>query len=173
MPEIILKLEHCTLRPFTWADAKSLAKYANHYQVAAFLRPSFPQPFTRKDAEEYIYFCMHAQDTIVLAIQVNDEAIGSIGVQLVTFKGKQTWELGYWIGFPFWHKGIMNEAVKNFVQYLTSYLKTNEIIAKVYNLNIASIKVLQNNGFVRINSAETTRIRTGQLAEEWVFIKKL
>ena len=56
---------------------------------------------------------------------------------------------------------------------LAFYLNTDEIIAKVYSLNIGSIKVLENNGFKKLNFNETTRIRTGQLVEEWVFMKNL
>ena len=173
IPRIIIKLNKFTLRPFSWADTTSLANYANDSRVATFLRPSFPYPYTSKDAEEYIYFCLNAQDAFVLAIDINHEAVGSIGVQYIQFVGKSTWELGYWLGVPFWNQGIMSDAVKNFIHYLAFYLNTDEIIAKVYSLNIGSIKVLENNGFKKINLNETTRIRTGQLVEEWVFMKNL
>ena len=54
-------------------------------------------------------------------------------------------EIGYWIGKPYWGKGIATAAVAQFVELLTE----RPIFAHVAEHNAASIRVLEKCGFVR------------------------
>jgi ribosomal-protein-alanine N-acetyltransferase len=63
--------------------------------------------------------------------------------------------LGYWIGEEYWGKGIAKQAVKtmmNFIEakYVNGVLGMllDKVKAGVYDGNIASMKVLEYNGFV-------------------------
>lgn len=58
-------------------------------------------------------------------------------------EGKYEQRIGYWIGKEFWRRGIASAAVKEFL----SLVQVRPLFAEVANHNIASIKVLQKNGF--------------------------
>ena len=46
------------------------------------------------------------------AIEVDGEAAGSIGLFLGSDVYRRSAELGYWLGEPFWGRGIMTAAVE-------------------------------------------------------------
>ena len=103
-----------TLRDWTISDTESVAKYANNPKIAANLRNGFPNPYTMADAKSYIKGCIFEDKTKrrSFAIDVDGEAVGSIGVFLGDDVYCKTAEVGYWLGEPFWGKGIMTEAVR-------------------------------------------------------------
>jgi RimJ/RimL family protein N-acetyltransferase len=53
-----------------------------------------------------------------LAIVIDGKAAGGIGIVLKTDVERITAEIGYWLGENYWNKGIMTEAVKQFVHGL-------------------------------------------------------
>jgi [ribosomal protein S5]-alanine N-acetyltransferase len=58
-------------------------------------------------------------------------------------------ELGYILAPEFHRKGIMNEAIRAVIQYGFSQLKLHTIEAQVNPNNLASVKILEKNNFVR------------------------
>ncbi len=55
--------------------------------------------------------------------------------------------MGYWLGEPFWGKGIMTEAVALFTAYIFDSFEVMRIYAGVFGSNPASAKVLQKAGY--------------------------
>lgn len=55
--------------------------------------------------------------------------------------------MGYWIGEPYWHKGIATSAVKLMVEYGFSNLSFIRLFAGVFDSNKAPQKVLEKTGF--------------------------
>ncbi len=99
-----------------WSEAhvQSVAKYANNEKIAGRLRDSFPYPYTSEDALWFIRDCMEKEGKTQFgrAIMVNNEAVGSISILFGEDVYCRSAELGYWLGEPFWRKGIMTEAVQ-------------------------------------------------------------
>jgi RimJ/RimL family protein N-acetyltransferase len=56
-------------------------------------------------------------------------------------------EIGYWLGCPFWGKGLMTQAVGAFVRYAFRELHLRRLTAHVFEENLASARVLEKNGF--------------------------
>jgi [ribosomal protein S5]-alanine N-acetyltransferase len=56
-------------------------------------------------------------------------------------------EIGYWLAQPFWGKGIMTDAVRAFVAYAFRELDVERLTAHVFEMNAASARVLEKNGF--------------------------
>ncbi|MGB5228245.1 MAG: GNAT family protein, partial [Eudoraea sp.] len=56
-------------------------------------------------------------------------------------------EIGYWIGEPYWGKGIATKAIKLITKYGFEDLKLVRIYAGVFEFNMVSMKVLENNGY--------------------------
>jgi RimJ/RimL family protein N-acetyltransferase len=60
---------------------------------------------------------------------------------------KNAVELGYFIGEPYWGKGIATEAIKVLVAHINQNDKVDRVFARVFEHNKASMKALQKAGF--------------------------
>lgn len=80
------------------------------------------------------------------AILADGELAGSIGC----FEMDGQWELGYWIGRPYWNRGIATRALG----LLLGLVETRPLRAQVLADNRASIRVLERHGFKRIGEAD-------------------
>ena len=103
-----------TLEEWSEAYIPSVEKYANNEKIAGRLRDSFPYPYTKEDAEWFVKDCMEKEGKTQFsrAIVIDKEAVGSISLLFGDDVYSRSAELGYWLGEPFWRKGIMTEAVQ-------------------------------------------------------------
>ena len=146
-------------RPWEERDAPSLAFFANEPLIAKNLRAGFPSPYGLEDAKAFIAFC-HEQDpaeNLCLAITDDDTAVGSIGVFC---RGNGLAELGYWLGRPYWGKGIMTKMVKEVCGQAFQVFPVDEIFAEPYVWNAASQRVLEKAGFAHTGDKEKSRVYT-------------
>jgi RimJ/RimL family protein N-acetyltransferase len=62
-------------------------------------------------------------------------------------------ELGYWLGEPYWGKGIMTEAVKALLEaaFATGFYPV--VRARALQSNAASVHVLEKAGFRNVGTA--------------------
>ena len=128
-------------------DILSLTQYANNINVWNMLRDSFPYPYTQKNAEEWISLNLNANPTTNFSIKVDSEVAGAAGVLLKADIHCKNAEIGYWLGEPFWGKGIATEAVRQLASHIFSNFDINRIYAEIFSNNPASMKVLLKNGF--------------------------
>ncbi|MFN3871416.1 MAG: GNAT family N-acetyltransferase [Ignavibacterium sp.] len=135
------------IRDFQLDDVDALVKYANNYNIFRWVKDNFPYPYSIRDAEQLITVSRNTNDGLNYAIANQKELIGGIGVKFKEDVYRYSWELGYWLGEPFWGKGIATEAVKVFTKYLFSHYNIRSITANVYEGNKASMKVLTKAGF--------------------------
>jgi len=56
-------------------------------------------------------------------------------------------EIGYWLAKPYWGQGIMTDAVKAYVEHAFRELQVIRLTAHVFEMNAASARVLEKNGF--------------------------
>lgn len=140
-------LSTCTLRSFRFGDERSLQMYADNSAVWNNLLNSFPHPFTLSDAITWISMNRNELNPVELAITVNNKVVGGIGITHQADVYRFNAELGYWLGEPFWNKGIMTEAVQAMVDYAFNNFKLIRIYARVFDFNEASMRVLQKAGF--------------------------
>jgi RimJ/RimL family protein N-acetyltransferase len=78
---------------------------------------------------------------VVKTILYGENVAGNIGSWIQDDRR----EIGYWIGKPYWGKGVATAAVAQLVKLLTE----RPIFAHVAEHNAASIRVLEKCGFVR------------------------
>ena len=136
-----------TLRPWQLSDIDSLAKYANNPNIAQFLTNGFPHPYTLENAKCFIKMVSQHNPTQIFAIDVNGEAVGSIGLHPQSDIMEKNIELGYFLGEPFWGNGIITESVKQMVVYGFQNFDIVRIYARPYGNNLASQRVLEKVGF--------------------------
>ena len=157
-----------TLRPFKLNDIESLVKNANNYKIAANLTNQFPHPYTRETGEAFIKMATKHSPPTILAIEINGQASGGIGLHIQTDIHIKNAELGYWLAEPYWGQGIMTKAVKHIVNYGFKNLDIIRIFARPFGTNIASQKVLKNAGFVLEGKFKDTIYKNGEYLDELI-----
>ncbi len=134
------------LRSWTDADKGALVKYANNRKIWTNMQDIFPHPYTLKDAQNWIKRAKKLPDT-EFAICSATEVIGGIGLHLMEDICRRSAEIGYWLGEPYWGKGIATGAVKEIVNYAFSNFDLVRLHAFVFEWNPASARVLEKSGF--------------------------
>jgi len=136
-----------TLRQFKNDDVKILAELCNNKKIWDNLRDFIPSPYTEEHAKSFIEFCLSDTVQTTFAIEYNEMFVGVVDLVLQKDIYRLSAELGYWLGEPFWGKGIATEAVKMIVDYGFNELNLIRIFTGVIDRNIASQKVLEKVGF--------------------------
>ncbi len=131
------------LRSFKTEDALSLSKYADNQKIAEKLRDVFPSPYTFQDAADWIALAISSEPQAHFAIATDDECIGCIGLTLQEDIFSHSAELGFWIGEPFWNKGITTLASKEIIRYAFDELFLSRVFAYTFCENFGSRKVLE------------------------------
>lgn len=157
------------LRPLQIEDAQSIAKYANNRKIWINLRDVFPHPYVLNDALNFIEFCLVAETVVNFGIIVEDECAGIIGFNYLPDVYGKTAEFGYWLGEPFWGKGIMTKAVKEFTEYIFREYAFIRIQSGVFEWNNASMRVLEKNGFKLEGIFGKSVFKDGQIIDEYKY----
>ena len=91
-------------------------------------------------------------------------AVGGTGLELGTDVFRRSAAVGYWLGQPFWGRGIATEALRAVTDYAFTTLDICRLEAGVFDWNPASARVLEKAGYVlegRSRLAVTKAGRTG------------
>jgi ribosomal-protein-alanine N-acetyltransferase len=150
-------------------DARSIALYADNPRVAANLRDIFPYPYTLADAEEFLAHVTRPKPRTVFAVATDAEAIGVIGLTLGEDVHRFTAELGYWLGEPFWGRGIMTAAVQAVVRHGFAELGLLRIYAEPYAGNRGSARVLEKAGFAYEGCQRANVYKNGQVRDQLMY----
>ena len=150
LPNPILRLRKCLIRPLHEGDAKRLASEANNPEIAKWMRNAFRYPYRLEDATEWIASATSASPLHDFAICRPDDntIIGGIGLKASHDVSYRTMQIGYWLGEEHWRQGIAKEAVSAFSEWTFEQFKhVLRLEAEVYEGNSASVRVLENAGF--------------------------
>ncbi len=143
-----IETERLILAPFEDADIDRRVELANDIDVARMVT-SMPHPYTRQDAVEWVtkHDAGRAAGTdFPFAITLKGEGlVGAVGLHK---KDGPAYELGYWVGKPYWGMGIASEAAKAVVKWARQSRGITEIVACYFEDNPASCRVLEKIGFV-------------------------
>ena len=99
------------LRKLREEDRSQLAELANNKKIWNMLRDQMPHPFTLEDADRFIAAKKDQIEDYVFVIEMDGDLCGMIGLHPQKDVYRKSIELGYWIGEPFWAKGIASRAV--------------------------------------------------------------
>jgi ribosomal-protein-alanine N-acetyltransferase len=78
-----------------------------------------------------------------------DELLGGLTLSNVRRGVTQAAVLGYWLGLPYVKRGYMTEAVAAIAGFAFEELRLHRLEAATMPTNLASIRVLERNGFER------------------------
>jgi RimJ/RimL family protein N-acetyltransferase len=164
-----IQREQHILRPWHPEDAPALVKHANNPRVAGNLRDGFPYPYTLPDARKWLEMVAGNRDDIILAIEVNGEAAGGIGLHGLKDVYRYNGEIGYWLSEQYWGKGIMSDAVGAMVEHSFTKTRWLRLFATIYEHNISSMRVLEKNGFIQEAIHKRAVMKGGKLLDEHLF----
>lgn len=161
MPHDILT-PRLILRPFRPDDAPRVQELAGEREIAA-NTTHVPHPYEDGMAEAWIAAQAERRaggQAVVFAVELRadsegeaDEAlrggelVGAVGLELD--QGNRQAELGYWIGRPYWNRGLATEAAGAVLRFGFEELGLNRIHAGHFAHNAASGRVLERIGMVR------------------------
>jgi ribosomal-protein-alanine N-acetyltransferase len=157
------------IRSFEASDAAAIVKYADNKRVWLGLRDAFPHHYTPKDAREWIDRAMNQEPECNFAIATADELIGGIGVGLGEGERRLSAEVGYWLGEPFWGKGIATRAVVAFTDYAFETYDLVRAYADVFSDNTASARVLEKAGYRVQGRFRNAIIKDGKVLDLFVY----
>jgi len=137
----ILESERLILRPPRPSDIPAMTVWLGDYDVAK-MTSRVPHPYSEADAEDFIAG-LGAADRHAFAIQRKSDGlfIGCIGL---TKDGD--FEMGYWLGKPFWGFGFATEAAQRLTGFAFDMLQQERVKAGWYHDNPASGHVLAKLG---------------------------
>lgn len=162
------------LRPFHESDISPMAHLINNRKIWNNIRDFIPHPYFEQDAREFIGFCNQEDPKMTFAIEYEGEFVGAVGLVPQTDVYRISAEIGYWLGEPFWGKGIMTEAVKQMVDYAFKQLNLIRIFTGVFDFNKGSQRVLEKAGFKLECIFEKALIKNEVVCDEYRYaiIKK-
>jgi len=155
------------IRRWKLEDAVNLAEMLNNKHILDNLRDGLPYPYTEEDAQDYIRSMLSADQTktFAFAITVDDKAVGSIGVFRCDNIHSRTAETGYYVGEPYWGKGIGTSALRQTCDYIFENTDILRIFAEPFAYNIASCRILEKAGFQYEGTLRSNAVKNGKILD--------
>lgn len=166
-----LKLRTSIIRLWALEDAVAIQRHANNRKIWMNLRDLFPHPYTLENAHAFLGFVLKEKPTTTFAIATESEAIGCIGLRLGDDVHRKTAEMGYWLGEPFWGRGIMSEAVREFTGWAFKAFDLQRIFAQPFADNTGSLRVLEKAGFVCEGRMRANVFKDGKVLDSFIYAR--
>lgn len=157
------------LRKFELGDMSSLLLHANNPNVARYLRDIFPSPYTEPDAKWWLSEGCNLPDTLVRAIDIDGECVGSIGITYPGGEHSHSVELGFWLGEEYWGQGIASQAVSKMTEIALNEPEICRVFAHVAGLNLPSMRVLEKCGYHCEGVLKRAVQLRGQILDEHIY----
>ena len=157
------------LRRWRTDDVESIVELANDWDIARNLRDSFPHPYPRAAGESWIAKATGGEFPNTFAIAVDDRAVGGIGLHPRFDIERCSAELGYWLGKPFWGRGLTTAAVRAITRHAFENLGLLRVFALPFEENIASARVLEKAGYVREGLLRSAAIKEGRARNMFMY----
>ena len=141
--------DEISLSPFCDTDRAACIDYLNEPEIyRRTLR--IPFPYDETHFEQWLSIVGHAREqhgepTQFAIRDRSQRLIGGMGFDRL-IKGHRA-EIGYWLGVPYWGRGIMSAVVDKAVAHACDRWELMRIEAYVFSTNSASTKVLEKNRF--------------------------
>lgn len=144
-----METDRLILRPWEETDAGSLYEYAKDDRIGPIA--GWPVHTSVENSREIIKTVLAAPETYAVCLKEDNKAIGSIGLMI----GEQSniglpdteGEIGYWIGVPFWGRGLIPEATREMIRYAFAVKHLETLWCGYFEGNEKSRRVQEKCGF--------------------------
>lgn len=164
MNVMILETERLILRPWTEADAEECYKYARDPRVGPIA--GWPAHMSVGDSRRVIRDVLAVPETYAIVLKKTELPIGSIGLHFHSDLAKNDGEaeLGFWLGVPYWGRGIVPEAARRLLRHAFEDLALARIWCGYYSGNEKSKRVQEKLGF-KHRRTEKAAVYSGEIRE--------
>ena len=146
---MIFETERLLLRPWQETDAEHLYTYASSPLVGPMA--GWPPHTSVEDSLDVIRHVLSAPGTYAVVDKSSGHAIGSIGLMVgqASHIGlpETEAEVGYWIGVPYWGKGLIPEALRAILRHAFEDLQLEKVWCGYFDGNEKSRRVQEKCGF--------------------------
>ncbi|MBN1480672.1 GNAT family N-acetyltransferase [candidate division KSB1 bacterium] len=164
-----IALDKCIVRSWQHTDAESMAKHANNRKIWLNLRDAFPSPYNLEDAEKFIAIALAKIPETFFCIEVDAQAVGSVGYSLGSDVERISAEIGYWLSEDYWGRGIMTETLKAVTRYAITTHDLTRVYATPYEWNKASCRVLEKAGYHLEGRLRKSVLKNGVIADKFLY----
>jgi [ribosomal protein S5]-alanine N-acetyltransferase len=164
-----LALARCEVRSWRHDDLASLVRHANNRKIWLNLRDRFPHPYTVRAGRDFLRTTLTQRPETVFAIAVDGEAVGGIGYVMLPDVERVSAEMGYWLGEPFWGRGIVTDAVIAVTRYAIQTHGFTRVFAVPFASNQASCRVLEKAGYALEGRLRRSAIKDGRIIDQMQF----
>ena len=146
MLEPYILTERLILRSFKADDASQVQSLYGDWEVLKLLLDE-PYPYPEGAAARWL--AQHEKMRAAgihypLAIELGGLCIGYVGLRP---KKDQTCVIGYWLGYAYWGRGLMSEAVTSTVKFGFETLPIDQMVARHREDNLRSGRILNKLSF--------------------------
>lgn len=145
----MLETKRLFLRPWEESDAENLYQYAKSPDVGP--SAGWPPHTSVENSREIIRDVLSEPETYAVILKETGKPVGSVGImpgKKSHFKlSEDEGEIGYWIGVPFWGRGLIPEAVRELMRYGFEELGLSKLWCGYYDGNVKSRRVQEKCGF--------------------------
>ena len=153
---MLLETERLILRPWEESDAEDLYRYASDPAVGPIA--GWPVHTSVENSREIIRGVLSAPETYAVVLKETGHPAGSIGLMLGKVSNigipNTEGEIGYWIGVPYWGRGLIPEAVREMLRHGFEDLKLDKVWCGYFDGNERSKRVQEKCGFRYHHTAE-------------------
>ena len=151
-----IETERLIPRPWEETDAGDLFAYASHPDIGPIT--GWEAHTSEAYSREIIRTVLSAPETYAAVLRETGQPVGCISLML----GKASHiglpdtegEIGYWIGVPYWGRGLMPEAVREIPRHGFEDLQLKRIWCGYFDGNARSKRVQEKCGFQYIRTEE-------------------
>ena len=162
---MVLETERLILRPWNEDDAQWLYQFAKDPKVGP--PAGWPVHTSVEHSREVIRTVLSADETYAVVLKEEGIPVGSVGI--MTGKNSNIdipdteGEIGYWIGVPYWGRGLIPEAVEELIRYGFENLGLEKLWCGFFDGNDKSKRVQEKCGFVYHHTNKN--VKCSQLGE--------
>ncbi len=155
---MILTTERLILRPWEEADAEECFRYAKDPRVGPMA--GWPAHRSVEESRQIIREVLAVPETYAIVWKQTGLPIGAVGLNRSTriAPGQDEAELGYWLGVPYWGRGIMPEAARRVLRRAFEDLGLERVWCAYYEGNEKSRRVQQKLGFRYVRTDENVPV---------------
>lgn len=164
-----IRLPSCLIRSWVPTDAPSLAENANNRAIWMNLKDRFPHPYDLEHAEGWITYCSLEEPESNFAIDVDGRAVGAVGFEHRDDIWRRSVEFGYWLGQPYWGRGIATEVARAMREWAFASWDIDRVWAGVFASNAASARVLEKAGFAFEARLKRSAVKDGKTVDELIY----
>ena len=159
------------LRPWRDDDRVALVRFANNRRIWRNLKDRFPHPYTEQDADAWLALARANPNKSGSTIVVEGLAVGGVGLVPLEDVYARSAHIGYWLGEPYWGRGIMTDVVRTATEYAFRELGLLRLEAPVFAWNPASMRVLEKCSYALEGVMRKSVFKDGEVIDSLLYAR--